>query len=115
MSQCLPIYKGVRDPLHRLLRSLIKMAGPDTTGVCSEVTPWASALYDGAIYRIILELKGDDAAARAESLARTLPDAEFCIKGHIIAEVTVEHSRADDAQTHYLGLIVLMLADGGAS
>lgn len=113
MSQCLPIYTGVRDPLHRLLRSLIKMAGPDTTGVCSDVIPWASALYDGAIYSITLELKGEDAAARADSLARELPDAEFCIKSHIVAEVSIERSSAHSAYIHFLSVAVLMLAEGG--
>ena len=117
MSQCLPVFPGPRDPSRRLLRSLIEMADPDTTGICSEIIPWASALYDGTVCCMTLEFAGADATARADDMARRLPEAEFHISGYIVCEVAVEGSvagaGAGDAKTHFLNLAVLIITDSG--
>jgi len=79
-----------RDCHGRLSAALIDKAGGDCAVAETTLTPWASATFIGARHGIILILQGDDAAVRAEALAAMLPDADFAIPGHIVADIGVD-------------------------
>ena len=73
-----------------MIACLSELAGPDIAVVASSSRPWASATFIGAQHRVILRFAGDDAAERAARFAEALPDAEFTIAGHIVADACVD-------------------------
>ena len=111
MSRYKPVRATESLSTRRLLRSLLDLAGPDAEVRCTETTPWASALYDGARHMIQMELSGEDAEVLAEALKTLLPDAEFLIMGNIVADLSVDEHVVLDAQRHRLDLSVLTIAD----
>lgn len=60
-------------------------------------TPWASATFTGArhLFHFLVEEGGVDAAARTH--IASLAEAEWCLPGHIVADVTHRWGYADDA------------------
>ncbi|MDQ4418902.1 hypothetical protein OOT33_00375 [Sphingobium sp. DEHP117] len=79
-----------RDPHVRVIACLSEFAGPNIAVVASSSRPWASATFIGAQHRVILRFAGDDAAERAARFADALPEAEFTIAGHIVADACVD-------------------------
>lgn len=78
------------NPHGRLMRALSALAGEGSELLSSSSTLWASATFSGARHEAALRLTGDGAHDRAEALADSLPEAEFALAGHIVADVTVE-------------------------
>lgn len=102
------------DPHRRLVLALLEMAGPDAQVPESRSTPWASATFDGARHHVILRLAGNDAHAAAAKLADMLPEAEFAISGHIVADVAVDgqdHSVDAGHPCSMLHLSILTIRD----
>ncbi len=79
-----------RDPHTRLIAQLLERAGPDASVIATSSRPWASATFLGTRHVILLKLGGADHALRADHLAETLPDAEFTIAGHIVADLCLD-------------------------
>lgn len=79
-----------RDCHGRLMTALLDRAGEDSEVMDSGITAWASATFIGARHQVTLALRGEDASARAEALIATLPEAEFTIAGHIVADLSVD-------------------------
>lgn len=52
-------------------------------------TPWASITFAGARHRLALIFAGDDAVAAGERMISALPDHEFAIPGHLVADASV--------------------------
>ncbi|MGD9811576.1 MAG: hypothetical protein AB7U35_09625 [Sphingobium sp.] len=112
-----------KDPLTRLTAQILRHAGPDSSVLTTSTRPWASATFVGARHRIVLKLEGEVQEQRAEELAALLPDAEFSISGHIVADLCVDNIRTneeaegmqDDAchtsSVTYLELTVLTIED----
>ena len=50
-------------------------------------TSWASATFEGARHVVALELEGADAVARAARLRRALPEMEFVLPAHLVADI----------------------------
>lgn len=82
-----------RDPHVRVIARLSEVAGPDMSVIASSSRPWASATFIGAQHRVILRFTGDDAAQCAAHFAERLPEAEFSISGHIVADACVDEWR----------------------
>ena len=103
------------NPHRRLLRALLAMAGPDAAIVSASVEPWASMLFEGRRHLIDLGLSGEDPAARVTALRVTLPEAEFRLHGHIVADLSIDGERAvhdaDGAPFVLLRLSVLTIED----
>lgn len=78
------------DPHARLLRALLEMAGERSGIDDSSSRAWASATFMGARHKATLRLSGPDAHERAHALADSLPEVEFAISGHVVADVAVE-------------------------
>lgn len=78
------------NPHGRLMRAFSAMAGVGSELLCSSSTGWASATFSGARHEAELRLAGVGAHEKAETLADYLPEAEFALAGHIVADVTIE-------------------------
>jgi len=79
-----------RDPHCRLISQLLALGGPTASVIATSSGPWASATFVGARHRIILLLRGEDHEARADRLAKLLPEQEFAISGHIVADCCLD-------------------------
>ncbi|WP_336958671.1 hypothetical protein [Sphingobium aquiterrae] len=79
-----------RNPHSRLLHALLAMAGADASIAQARSEPWASITFQGARHLLSLRLCGTDAHRRAADMAEALPEAEFRIPGHIVADIAVD-------------------------
>ena len=79
-----------RDPHVRMMARLIELAGPGAPIIASSSRPWASATFIGAQHRVILRFEGEEAQPSATRFAESLPEAEFSISGHIVADACVD-------------------------
>ncbi|MBO9574258.1 MAG: hypothetical protein J7494_00835 [Sphingobium sp.] len=77
----------------RLGADLLALAGNGATRLDASFRPWCSATFVGAQHRFTLSFAGEDAAAQAALFADRLPDADFAIPGHIVADATVDALR----------------------
>jgi hypothetical protein len=50
---------------------------------------WASVTFSGARHELALRLEGEGAQAAAESFKRRLSAAEFDLRGHILADISL--------------------------
>lgn len=102
-------------PHRRLLRALLDMAGLDAAIACASMEPWASLLFEGQRHLIDIGLSGESAVAQAATLRRTLPEAEFRLQGHIVADLSIDGERvghdADGLPYVLLRLSVLTIED----
>ena len=65
--------------------------------------------FIGARHGLTLVLKGEDAVPRAEALAALLPEAEFAIPGHLVADLAVDRLPAEEPDEARLLLSVLTI------
>jgi hypothetical protein len=98
-----------RDCHGRLIAALLDAAGAQSEVVDGALTPWCSATFIGARHSLTLVLRGEGAVANADMLARQLPEMEFRIMGHIVAELVVEERQAVGAGEVRLRLGVLTI------
>jgi hypothetical protein len=103
------------DPHARLLRAVLALAGQGSEITSSSSRRWSSATFTGARHGVTLQLAGANARDRAHRLAESLPDAEFPLAGHIVADISVEsqaYRRGEDGEgVAQLDLAVLTVED----
>jgi hypothetical protein len=58
-------------------------------------TPWASATFNGARHRLSLIVSGKHVAKALARFQQGLPNAEFELKGHILADIIVVGRKTD--------------------
>lgn len=76
---------------HRALtNALLKLATPAEMHSSRE-RPWASVTFTGARHWFALSI----GPARADAVAELLPDHEFEIPGHLVADIVVTGTRPD--------------------
>lgn len=101
-----------RDPHTRVITQLLDLAGKDSSVIATSSRPWASATFVGARHGIVLRLSGPDHEARAATLAEQLPEAEFSIGGHIVADACVDRLRlVEEGAETVMHLSVLTIED----
>ncbi|OYW86209.1 MAG: hypothetical protein B7Z20_07750 [Sphingobium sp. 32-64-5] len=93
-----------------MIAQLLDLAGPDASVIATSSRPWASATFTGARHIVVMKLHGADHADQARRLAEYLPDAEFSITGHIVADACVDR-RADGESDTTFHLAVLTIED----
>jgi len=98
-----------RDCHGRLIATLLDQAGPDSEITDSVLTPWCSATFVGARHAVTLVLKGKDATARGADLAARLPEEEFRLPGHIVADLVVDEREETATDEVRLRLSVLTI------
>lgn len=102
--------KPVRRDCHgRLVCALLEMAGPGSDMLEARLVPWCSATFIGARHDVMLRLHGRDAATRADALAAELPEADFRIPGHVIADLAVDTLTLVGADEARLSLSILSI------
>lgn len=75
-------------------------------------TEWASVTFAGARHRLLVVLSGDGAVGAAADLLAALPELEFDIPGHIVADVALAAEERRDGGDHAaLELEVLTIED----
>jgi hypothetical protein len=73
----------------RLLGQVLKLAGGHGDLVRHDERPWASVTFSGTRHTIALTFAGADAIAAAEAVIERLPDHEFDVPGHLVADAQV--------------------------
>jgi hypothetical protein len=79
-----------RDCHGRLLADLLERAGEDSEILDSGITAWASATFLGARHSVTLAVRGEDALTQADMVRESLPEADFTLAGHIVADLSVD-------------------------
>jgi hypothetical protein len=93
--------------LRRAIEACAEGAGCPVTLAESDWTRWASATFAGARHLLVLAAPPSPAL---DAWIAGLPDAEFKLRGHLVADLVVEHvRRADGAVT--ISLEVLTVED----
>lgn len=73
---------------------------------------WASVTFSGARHRIAFSLVGAGAAGAAEAFVDRLDEAEFDLRGHIVADVALlAEDRSPSGDRVQLSLEVLTVED----
>ncbi len=78
------------NPHRGLTNALLKLATPAEMR-SSRDRPWASVTFTGARHWFALSI----GPARAEAVTALLPDYEFEIPGHLVADIVVTGTRPD--------------------
>lgn len=101
---------ATRDPWLRLLSEVMQLAGPDAEFVQHGERAWASATFTGTRHTITLIFEGTQAIARGETFIAALPDHEFSVPRHLVADaaiVAVEHRQGPPHMTVEVELLML--------
>ena len=77
-----------RGPWARLLDEVLRLAGPDAELLSHAERPWASATFSGVRHTITLAFTGR-AIDQGEDFATALPEHEFAIPGHLVADAAI--------------------------
>ena len=92
------IHQKIRhDPATALIRAVLTLARGAAELEEHRGTAWASATFTGMRHAMRVSLLGEDGVRIGEWLASILPDHEFRIAGHLVADiaVTAVHRRAE--------------------
>ena len=77
-----------------------------------ETRSWASVTFSGARHRLRLQLSGVEASPAADRLLSNLSEAEFVLRGHILADIAlVSDERSDGSSLVTLELEALTVED----
>jgi len=79
----------VRRPWLHLLSAVLQLAGGKVELLRHAEQPWASATFSGSRHTIALSFTGEDAIAAGEAFLEALPDHEFSLPRHIVADAAV--------------------------
>lgn len=79
----------VRDGASALLHEILELCRTKAALLEHRSWHWNSATFNGLRHEILLEFTGHDAIERGEWLCQILPEHEFRIAGHIVADLTV--------------------------
>src|SRR4051794_28025166 len=86
----LPLPRGPRrGATERLREELQALAGGRAEFLAHSEKSWASVTFAGTRHRLDLAFAGDDAVAAAENFIASLPEHEFAIPRHLVADAAV--------------------------
>ena len=94
-----PPIRIARGPSARLREALVALAGDQPQLTRQSERAWASITFEGARHTFELSFAGHVAVAGGEAFVAELPDHEFSVPGHLVAEATVvavEHTLAPE-------------------
>lgn len=92
------IHQTIRhDPATALIRAVLTLASGAAELDEHRGTSWASATFTGMRHVMRISLSGDDGIRTGEWLSSILPDHEFRIAGHLVADIAVSavHRRTE--------------------
>ena len=85
--------RGSRGPWAQLLAQILRLGEGHGQFFAHTERPWASATFSGSRHTIALEFTGPEAAEAGERLIAALPDHEFDIPGHLVADACAAEVR----------------------
>lgn len=106
-----PTKVPARGPWLRLLSEVLRLAGPEVEFVHHGERDWASATFSGARHTIALAFDGAQAVAAAEAFIAALPDHEFTVPRHLVADAviaSVEHRQSPPHMKVEVELLVIV-------
>lgn len=106
-----PAKPHARGPWLRLLSEVLRLAGPEVEFLHHAERDWASATFSGARHSIALSFAGTQAVSAGEALIAALPDHEFRVPCHLVADAviaSVEHSQSPPRMTVEVELLVIL-------
>lgn len=80
---------GSRGPWLQLLSAVMTLAGDDAELLHHKEQAWASATFSGARHRLALIFPGETAMTAGEAFLEALPEHEFTLPGHIVADAQI--------------------------
>ena len=90
-----------RTPWMPLLSALLELAGGKAELIRHAERSWASVTFSGTRHTVALSFKGLEAIAAGEDFIEALPDHEFAIPRHLVADaaiIAVENSLSPEPQ-----------------
>lgn len=88
-----------RSPWLKLLSEVLVLCGPSVEFLRHAERPWSSATFSGSRHVITLAFIGTEAVARGEEFIAALPEYEFTLPRHLVADATissVEHQNSPE-------------------
>ncbi|MEO1048110.1 MAG: hypothetical protein AAFW59_07250, partial [Pseudomonadota bacterium] len=82
-------YRPRRSTSDRLREALLELAENAGRVLTHEETAWSSITFNGTRHEIVLDFKGSEAVTSGESFIADLPENEFRIPGHLVADASV--------------------------
>ncbi|KQM13084.1 hypothetical protein ASE49_13960 [Novosphingobium sp. Leaf2] len=76
-------------PWLRVLREVLQLAGPQAQFQRHGERPWLSATFSGARHAMVLAFDGLEAITDGETFIAALPDHEFTVPRHLVADAVV--------------------------
>jgi hypothetical protein len=108
-----PPVRARRRPADRLREALLELAGNQAAILAHHEQPWASVTFAGARHRLELLFDGAAAVAAGELFIAFLPEHEFGLPGHLVADAAVtevDHRR--DPPRLQVTCEILLLEEG---
>ncbi len=81
--------RPARRPWLQLLSGVLGLAGPGAELLRHSEKPWSSATFSGSRHVVALEFRGDAGLAAAEAFMEALPEHDFALSRHKIAEACI--------------------------
>lgn len=78
-----------RGPAEKLREALCRLAAGQGQVLRHSEQAWASITFTGARHSVELAFEGIDAAKAGEHFIAELPDHEFAIPGHLVADAAI--------------------------
>lgn len=95
----------------RVRAALMQLANGRGAILSHEEKAWASITFSGSRHALVLEFVGADSVAAGEELIALLPDHEFAIPGHLVADAaiqTVEHRFGKEDRLTVTAVLLLL-------
>ena len=100
-----------KDCQGQLVAAIEALIGERASIAEASLRPWCSATFIGAQHRIMLRLEGEHAAPDAQAISAMLRDAEYRLRGHIVADVAVDEIATEADGTVRINLTCLTIED----
>lgn len=110
-----PTRRAARSPWLPLLSALMELAGRKAELVRHSERSWASATFSGTRHTVVLSFAGAEAVAAGEQFIDALPEHEFAITAHLVADaavVAVEHSALPETRLEVTAELLLLEDEG---
>ena len=85
-----------RDAGELLAAALVELGNSSAHIVRREGTNWASATFTGMRHKVEMQFPGMKAIEAGRTLASILPEHEFTLRGHIVADISAKRSVETD-------------------
>lgn len=105
--------RPARGPWLQIVTQILQLAGPRADFLRHGERPWSSATFSGARHTIALAFVGESAVQDGELFLEALPEHEFTIPRHLVADATlrgIEHTNGPDPRMT-LEIEILLLDD----